>query len=221
VATARPAEPAATRRELDREWWRHTLRVLRDPVASFAALRDDDSEEAVEARQEPMLALVWLAGIALVLDTNAAAHLLDDFEITGILIAIWALFAGGIYGAVGYFVVGALVLLGLELAGGVETYRRARHLLGLAGVPLALGLLVWPFRLAIYGGDVFRAGGSDRGTGNAVFEGLELAFVGWSLALLVVGLRTTQGWTWGRAAASASIPALVPALALLRAYGAI
>lgn len=215
------AEPAADTRQLEKDWWRRTLLVLRDPTTVFAALRDDDSEAAAAARQEPMLALIWLTGIALVLGTNAAAHLFDDFEMTGIVVAVWAFFAGGIYGAVGYFVVGALVLLGIDLAGGGSTYRRARHLLGLACVPLALSLAMWPFRLGIYGGDVFRGGGSDRGAGNQFFEALELLTIGWSLALLVVGLRTVQRWPWGRALAAASIPALVPALSLLRAYGAI
>jgi hypothetical protein len=37
--------------------------------------------------------------------------------------------------------------------------------------------------------------------------------------LLVLGLRTVEGWSWGRALL-ASLPALaVPALALARAYG--
>lgn len=206
---------------LEREWGRRTLQVLRDPVAVFAALRDDESDEAYEARQEPMLALIWLGGIALVLSSNAAAHLFDDVAMSGILVAIWALFAGGIYGAVGYFVVGALVLLGTDLAGGSGTYRRARHLLGLAGVPLALSLTLWPFRLGIYGGSVFRSGGADTGLGTTVFESLELVFIAWSVALVVLGVRTVYRWSWGRAAAATSIPALVPVLALLRAYGVI
>jgi hypothetical protein len=220
MATA-PHSESVDLRELEREWGRRTLQVIRDPAAVFGALRDDDSDEGYEARQEPMLALIWLGGIALVLGSNAAAHLFDDFEMSGILVAIWALFAGGIYGAVGYFVVGALVLLGTDLAGGAGTYRRARHLLGLAGVPLAVSLVLWPFRLGIYGGSVFRSGGADSGLGNTVFDALEVVFIAWSVALLLLGVRTVHRWTWGRAAAATSIPALVPVLALLRAYGAI
>ena len=38
-----------------------------------------------------------------------------------------------------------------------SSFRQARHIVGLAAAPLALSLLlVWPVRLAIYGGDVFR-----------------------------------------------------------------
>ena len=55
---------------------------------------------------------------------------------------------------------------------------------------LALSLLlIWPVRLAVYGEDLFRSGGSDHGGGNEAFVGLELAFVVWSAALLVMGLR--------------------------------
>src|ERR1051326_6245868 len=53
------AEPAS----LDRAWLLRTLVVLQAPRAVYAALRDD-SDDAAHARQEPVLALLWLSGIA-------------------------------------------------------------------------------------------------------------------------------------------------------------
>src|SRR5204862_82229 len=82
-----------------------------------------------------------------------------------------------IYGIVGYFAVGALVYIGEQLADGLGSYRRARHILAFACAPLALSLVVWPLRLALYGGDNFRSGGSDTGTGGSAFEGIETAAV--------------------------------------------
>jgi hypothetical protein len=77
--------------------------------------------------------------------------------------------------------------------GGI-TYRQARHVLAFASAPVALSLLVlWPVRLAVYGEDLFRTGGSDHGAGNTTFVVLELLFVAWSLALLGVGLRAVRG----------------------------
>ena len=77
--------------------------------------------------------------------------------------------------------------------GGI-TYRQARHVLAFASAPVALSLLVlWPVRLAVYGEDLFRTGGSDHGAGNTAFVVLELLFVAWSLALLVLGLRAVRG----------------------------
>jgi hypothetical protein len=74
--------------------------------------------------------------------------------------------------------------------GGVS-YRQARHLLAFASAPVALSLfLVLPVRLAVYGEDVFRQGGSDHGAGNTFFVVVELAFVAWAVWLLAVGLRT-------------------------------
>jgi hypothetical protein len=131
------------------------------------------------------------------------------------------LIGGLLYGFVGYFFLGALLSLGLEFAGSTGSYRRDRHLLAFASVPLAVSLALWPVRLALYGEDSFRAGGSDAGTGGHVFEGIELAFLGWSVALLVLGVRTVEGWTWVRALAASSLALAMPALALLRAYGAI
>jgi hypothetical protein len=213
VTTSAEALPQA-----ERDWWLRALLVLQSPRPVFAALRDD-SDEAAHARQEPLLAIVFLAGISLVLSTTIAGRLLDDPEYDDLLIAVWAIVAGGIHGIVAYFVVGAAVYLGASFAGGLGSYRRARHVLGFAGVPLALSLLVWPIRIAVYGDDAFRSGGSDDGTANTVFEALELGFLGWALALLVIGTRTVHGWTWPRALAATVLPTALPALALARAYG--
>jgi hypothetical protein len=88
-------------------------------------------------------------------------------------------------------------------------------------VPFALSLVVWPVRIAVYGGDLFESGGSDTGAGNTVFEALELGFLGWSLALLLYGIRVVNAWSWGRAAGAFALPAVIPLLVLLRAYGAV
>jgi hypothetical protein len=205
-------------RQGERDWWLRALLVLQSPRPVFAALRDD-SDEAAQARQEPLLAIVFLAGISLVLATTIAGRLLDDPEYDGLLIAVWAIVAGGIHGVAAYFIVGAAVFLGASFAGSLGTYRRARHVLGFAGAPLALSLLMWPVRIAVFGEDTFRSGGSDEGVANGVFEALELAFLAWALALLVVGTRTVHGWTWARALAATVLPAALPALALARASG--
>ena len=200
---------------MERTWWERTLLVLRQPTEVFAALREEDDD----SRSEPLLAIVFLAGIAGVLGTNAFAHALDDFELDGLTLAVVAFIAGGLYGLVGYFLLGFLVYAGARAAGSDASYGRARQIVGFAVVPLALSLVVWFVRIAVYGGDPFRSGGSDTGFGNSVFEALELAALVWSGALLVVGLRAYNGWSSVRALA-AVLPALVlPALALLSAFG--
>ena len=202
----------------ERAWWLRALLVLQSPRPVFAALRDD-SDEAAQARAEPVLALLLLAGIAGILGTNAAARILDDFDVGVLLLAVWAFVSGSLYGIAGFWGVGALVLAGIRLAGGSGGYRRARHLLAYAAAPLALSLLVWPVRIALYGGDVFRSGGADAGVGNGLFEALELGALLWAFVLVVVGIRTVEPFGWGRAAAAAAIPALVPAIAIAAAYG--
>ena len=196
-------------------WWERTLLVLRRPAEVFAALREDDDH----TRSEPLLAIVFLAGIAGVLGTNAFAHALDDFELDGLTLAVIAFISGGLYGLVGYFLLGFLVYAGARAARSDVTFGRARQIVGFAVVPLALSLLVWFVRIAVYGGDPFRSGGSDTGFGNQLFEAVEVAAIIWSGALLVVGLRAYHGWSSARALAAA-LPALaLPALALASAFG--
>ena len=202
----------------ERDWWLRALLVLQSPRAVFTALRDD-SNAAAHARQEPLVALVYLAGIAGVLATTASGRLLDVPEFDGLLIAVWAFSAGGIYGVATYWLGGAAVYLGARLAGGRGSYRRARHLLGFAAAPLALALLTWPVRIALYGGDLFRTGGADAGAANRFFDGLELAAIAWMVALIVLGMRVVHGWSWPRSLAGSALPALAPALLLAGAYG--
>jgi hypothetical protein len=210
VASRPLANTAASSAE--RAWWLRTLAVLQSPRPVFAALRDDSDEDA-QARQEPLLAIVFLAGIAGVLATSVAGQLLDDPEYDGLLIAVWAVLAGGLHGLFGYLLIGALVYFGASVLGGLGTYRRARHLVGFAAAPLVLSLLAWPVRLAVYGQDVFRTGGSDDGAGIRVFQALDAALLVWALVLLLLGVRTVHGWSWPRSLAALMV-ALAP-LALL------
>ncbi len=213
------AEPAVPRSGQP-AWWLRALLVLQSPRAVFSAVRDD-SDEAAHARQEPLTAILYLAGIAGVLATGASGRLLDNREFDGLLVAVWALFAGGIYALAAYWIGGCAVYVGAALAGSRGSYRRARHVLAFAAAPLALSLVAWPIRLAVHGGDVFRSGGADTGTGDRLFETFELATVAWSLVLLAIGIRAVHEWTWARTLAAVALPTAVPALLFARAYGLI
>jgi hypothetical protein len=214
-------DTAGARDELsaDRAWWLRVPAVLLSPAAVFFALREDDPDD-IAARSEPLLLLMWLAGTASVLATPTAAGLLDNPEYDAAVLAVWAFVFGGIYGVVGYFVLGFCVFFGARLLGGLGSYRRERQLVGFAVVPLALSLLVLlPVRLALYGGDTFRAGGADEGAGESALLAIQLGFGVWSLGLLAVGTRVVHGWSWPRslatvAAAAALLVAIVGVFAL-------
>jgi hypothetical protein len=184
----------------DRAWWLRVPAVLLSPRSVFFALREDDDDD-VAARSEPVLLLVWLAGVAAVLASSTAAGILDDPDYDPLLLAVWAFFAGGIYGVVGYFLIGFAVFFGGRAFGSLGDFLRERQIVAFAATPLALSvLLLLPLRLALYGGDTFRAGGADEGAGKTVLLVLQLVFVAWSLGLLVIGVRVVHGWSWLRSA---------------------
>jgi hypothetical protein len=198
-----------------REWWIRTILVLSSPRPVFAALRDDSNESAA-FRSEPVLLIVWLAGMAFVLSTRTAAHLMDGSDgYDGLLVAVWTFLAGGLYGGVFYWLLGGVLHRAALLLGSQGSYRRARHVLAFATVPVALSLALWPVKLAAYGSALFHEGGSDSGTGGKVFEVLGIAFLVWSAGLLVVGVRAVHGWSWGRALAAAAVPIVLAGAFLL------
>ena len=190
-----------------RDWWLRTLLVLQRPRPVFVALRDEEPD-AVAGRAEPVLLIVWLAGIAAIL-ADAGTYL-DDTTRDGVDVAIWAFAAGGFTGAFAYFVVGWLLYRVVRALGSHGTYRRSRHVLAFAAVPIALSLVLWPFKLALGGEDCFRTGGSDSGAAIAVFDVLAAAFATWSVALLVIGVRSVHGWTWQRALAASAAALVLP-----------
>lgn len=181
------AEPTPS---LQKEWWLRTFAVFQKPRLVFAALQDDSSD-AAEARQEPVLALVVLAGIAGVLSTSLAGRVLDDPVFSNSVVAVlsWAFIGGLVYGTIVFWLGGMLVhALASALRTG-SSYRQARHLVAFAGAPLALSLvLVWSIRIAIYGDDLFRTGGSDDGAGELFFDLLILATYVWTFGLVALGL---------------------------------
>lgn len=172
----------------ERVWLKRAATVLVWPREVFEGIRDD-SETAARARSEAVLALILLAGIASVLWTPTYGRLQDDVANDALNVAVIAFVGGSLYGVLGYFL-GGLLLYALTRAVGGASYRQVRHVLAFAAAPVALSLfVVWPVRLAVYGGDVFKSGGADRGGGNDAFYAVELLFVLWSLALLALGLR--------------------------------
>jgi hypothetical protein len=191
----------------EREWWLRALLVLQAPSAVFTALRDD-SDEAASARQEPVTAIVFLAGIAVALAAARSSALLDDDTFDGLLVAVWVVAAGGVQGFVGYWIAGAAVFTGLSGLGEAGRYRGARHLVAYAAVPLVLLLVVvWPLRLAFFGGDIFRAGGSDDGALATAFDGLEAAIYLWAAGLVLLGIHVVHGWSWARSLAAYGVAA--------------
>jgi hypothetical protein len=200
-----------------RDWWLRTLLVLQAPRPVFAALRDD-SPQAASDRAEPVLAVVLLAGIAYALATPVAAHRMsDDPDYDPLLMAVWAFLGGSAAGAFAYWAFGAVLYGTVRALGSQGSFRRARHVVAFAWVPLALSLALWPVKLALYGTDWFKAGGSDTGAAADVFRALDVAFLGWTLVLLVIGVRAVHGWTWARAAAATAIAVAGPTLVLVAA----
>jgi hypothetical protein len=200
---------------LERSWWLRAPAVLVAPHAVFVSLRDE-SEDAVEDRQEPIIAIAGLAGIAGVLATPVARHLLNDPSFSISLIPIWAFLGGVIYAIAVYWIGGALLFGAARRLGGLGSYRRARSVLALSGAPLALSLVtLWPLRIAIYGDVLFRTGGKDWGPGDRTFGGLVYFAFAWCAVLLVIGIRSVHGWGWGRSLATVGLAAALPALVVL------
>ena len=195
----------------ERAWLLRAILVLQSPRPVFAAIRDD-SDEAADARQDPAGGIVWLAGIAGVLATSVTSTFLDNPARDWLVLTVWAFLAGGLYGFALYLVIGKILHVALRRLGGRGSFRRARHLLAFSAVPVALALLLyWPIRIAVYGGDLFRTGGPDGGTGGDVFAWLFYVFVAWVLALLVIGVRTVHGWSWLRSLAGVGVATLIVA----------
>jgi hypothetical protein len=202
------AKPSA----LERTWWLRAPAVLVAPRAVFASLRDD-SDDAAEERQEPLMAIAGLAGIAAVLPSPTFRHMLNDGSVSLSLVPVLAFLAGALYAVVFYWLVGGLLHGAARRLGSEGSWRRSRQTLALAATPLALALLTfWPLRIAIYGEDLFRTGGDDYGRSDAIFGGVYLGIVAWCVLLLLIGVRAVHGWTWGRSAAAVALAAAFPAL---------
>jgi hypothetical protein len=193
-------------------WWKRAPLVLVAPSAVFVGLREESVEDN-EDRQEPLAAIIGLAGVAVVLVSPTFRRMLNDPSVSAVLVPVLAFISGALYAVATSWLGGGLLFGGARRLGGQGSYRRARQTISLASAPLALSLVTfWPVRIAIYGRDLFRTGGDDYGRGDAIFGGIFLGFVAWSVILLVIGVRTTHGWTWPRAAGAVALAAVFPAL---------
>lgn len=194
-----------------RAWWRRVPRVLTSPTKVFAALRNDD-ETDVDARSEPILAIVVVAGMAAMLLTPAWGTLLDEESLDWLVLAVVTFIGGLLYGAFGYFLFGLVVWLGLRGVGLETTARKARQVGAFAALPFALSIVVTvPAIVLGFGMDWFRTGGADDGVGRAIVVGIGLAFGLWSVGLLALGLRTTFALGWRGVIGAMALAAVIVA----------
>jgi len=194
---------------IEREWWSRLPRLLVAPSEVLAELRDD-SREGEDARQEPLVAVLFLAGIAIFVELFAFEQPYDRYRgLSALTLTVQSIFGGAAVALTNFWAGGAIVYLGARGLGALTGYRQARHIAGLATVPFILVLVfLVPVPLGLYGMDLFRAGGSDGSTSRAVFIAIDALALAWTLALLVIGIRVTQRWSWGRAASAFGVAAL-------------
>jgi hypothetical protein len=204
--------------DLQRQWWRRTIAVVVRPRPVFAARREDGQEEA-EARQEPVLAIVLLAGVGGILATPAWAEIMDLRERDALVVSVLTFIGGALYGTVTYWIAGGALGISLRGLGGDGENRRARHLLAFAAVPLVLLIAVTLVEVAAYGDDVFRTGGDDEGAGGTVFAVLRAAVFAWAAVLLVIGIRVVERFSWARIAGALALVVLLLAVFSVVANG--
>ena len=201
--------------QAERQWWLRLFRVLTAPSSVFVWLRDD-SAEAANARQEPITAVVFLAGVSIFLSTRTAGRLFDDIEFDWLLVVVEAVVAGLLVAVQNFWIMGGAVYLGGRAADSAASYRQARHVTGLATAPFVLALLfVWPVRLAMFGADAFRSGGSDHGAAEVVFRTIDVGLLVWTAMLVYLGVRALNGWSWLRALAGCAVAGVFFALLVL------
>ena len=202
--------PTAAEPSREKQWWLRTLAIFQSPRHVFAALRDE-SKADMEAREEPVLALIILAGIAAILLVPETGRLLDDplADDSGVLLAVLVFLTGAIYGIATYWLGGGLLYVGLRGAGSAGSYRRARHVSpSQPRRPCSGSLLIWPVRLALYGTDSFRSGGEDNGALPFLFDLAGAGFALWALGLLIYGISVVEQWRLLRAGISVALAVL-------------
>jgi hypothetical protein len=217
-ADRRGARIAEAGEAASRAWWRRVPRVVTAPREVFRALAETDDVD-VDARSEPVLLLVILAGMAALLITPDWGQLMDDPTVDSLVVLVITFVGGLLFGAVGYFLLGLALWLGARAVGVEAPFRIARQLVAFAALPFALSLLVVaPVIVFGYGEDWFRTGGDDVGRGREIVTGIGLAFAAWSLVLVALGLRTTFRLPWrGVVGALLLAGVLLAALAVLPA----
>jgi hypothetical protein len=204
--SVRTQQPGA----VEREWWARLPRLLYAPADVFVELRDE-SREAADVRQEPLVAVAFLAGIAMLVGIVAIQPPYNRFytDLSAFNMTFETILGGALVAISNFWLGGALLYLGARGLGAPTGYRLARHVAALATAPFVLVLFfALPVRLGLYGVDLFRDTGRDSGTGGDVFIALDALALAWALGLAVIAIRVTQRWTWARSASALAIAAL-------------
>jgi len=92
--------------------------VLVAPRPVFVALRDDSLEDN-EDRQEPLAALIGLAGVAVVLVSPTFRRMLNDPSVSLVLVPVLAFISGVLYAVATYWLGGGLLFGAARRLGGL------------------------------------------------------------------------------------------------------
>ena len=162
--------------------------VLLAPRPVFVALRDEARDD-LDARAEPILALVLLAGIASVLAhpgppaSSSTTAIYDGLARR----ALWAVFAAVFTAFVGYFVVGGALYLGARGLGSLGTSgargrsSRSRSSRSCSRCSCS-GRSGWPSSATT---SFARGGADDGGAGARCSRAAEIGFALWAAALVL------------------------------------
>ena len=158
--------------------------------------------------QEPITAVVPLAGLSIFLSTRTAVGLSHDIEFDRLLLLVEAAVAGLLVAVQNFWVSAAPS----SISEGVPPTAQPRHPRLPATSPalrtdaLVLALLfVWRILLAMFGADTFRSGGSDHGPAEFVLRTSMFGLLVWTPVLAYLGVRALNGWTWARSLAGVAV----------------
>lgn len=155
--------------------------------------------------------LLMLGGIARSIDRASRQNSGDHLSTFSIL--AMAVVLGGLVGWVFYHIYGWGMKVTGQWLGGRASAEEFRTVLAWALIPTVVSLVLTVPQAIIFGDDLFRSEPQDTSdfaeNARLLFGIIEVILAGWSLVILVCGVKLLQGFRTGRALSNILLPALV------------
>lgn len=179
------------------------IKFLKNPLSSY-------KEILILKPEKDIYILMFLGSVANAIGKAASQNMCDSGNLTFVLLT--AVFAGGIFGIVGYFIYAALLRWTGKFLNGSADTDKMTTVLAWGSIPISLSLPFTFFEILLTGDAIFKSY-PDLSYGGLlltqIFSFINIGLLLWSISLMVLGISVAQKFSIGKSILNFFMPIII------------
>jgi hypothetical protein len=185
------------------------IKFLKNPLSSYKEILALKPEKNIYV-------LMFLGSAANAIGKASSQNMCDRGNLMFVLLT--AIFAGGLFGIVSYYIYAALLRWTGKMLKGTADTNKMTTVLAWGSIPIILSLAFTFFEILLTGDAIFKSYPDLSGGGQLLVQIISYINIGlllWSISLMVVGISVAQNFSIGKSILNLFMPIIVIFIPLL------